>query len=138
MAYLAGTKNPVDTGDTYFNELGTSLANQTLTMRKLIRQKPISDKPPLSARVNYGRWVVSCPNCNNVEFAFEDGLFFCSQCNNGNGQTRQVVLPVKRKKIEDILGKRMIINRHWNPTETVNDLLAENIAENIERKIGEV
>lgn len=127
MIYLAGTKRAVDCGDTYFNELETSLSGQILQTRKLIRQKPISDKPPLLARVNHGRWVVSCPNCNNVEFAFEDGLFFCSQCENGDGKPIRVTLPSKRIEIETILGKRLIINRHWNVGETVEELTAENI-----------
>ncbi len=128
--YIAGVNRAVDTGDTYFAELETSLAQKILRMREFIKQKPISNKSPLETRVNHGRWIVDCPNCNNVEFAFEDGLFFCSQC--GKDESRQVIMPNERKQIESILGKRLIINRHWNPIETVEVLLTENIKHGIE------
>ena len=87
--YIAGVNRAIDIGDTYFRELGTTLSKQILKMRELIKQKTISDSPALLARINYGRWVVSCFNCNNVEFAFEDGLFYCSQCENGDKKTRR-------------------------------------------------
>ena len=132
MAYIAGVNRPVDTGDTYFAEISTALAHQTLMMRDRIKKIPSSELSPLFAKVNFGRWIVPCPNCNNVEFAFEDNLFLCTQCNNGDGKPRQVMLPTERKQIEEILGKRMIVNRHWIPTETINTLLAENIANRIE------
>jgi len=128
--YIAGANRAVDTGDTYFNELGTSLSQQVLKIRELIKQKPTSNKSPLFARVGHGRWIVDCPNCNNVEFAFEDGLFFCSQC--GKEETRQVILSPKCKQIEEILGKRLIKNRHWKPAETIENLIAENIEHGIE------
>lgn len=133
--YIAGAKRPVDTGDTYFNELATSLGRQTLKGREVIKLKPVSSKPPLFARINHGRWLVNCPNCNNVEYAFEDNLLFCSQCSNGDGETRRVVISGERKQIEDILGKRLITNRHWNILETTDKLIAENIEYGIEEAL---
>ena len=133
--YIAGANRAVDTGDTYFNELGTSLSKQVLRIRELIKQKPFSDKPPLQAKINYGRWVIECPNCNNAEFAFEDRLFFCTQCNNGNGELRKVILPTKRKQIEKVLGKRLIVNRHWKSGETIDSLIAENKEHGVEEAL---
>lgn len=132
MPYIAGVNRAVDTGDTYFNEIGTSLGQQILRTREIIKRMPISDEASLLARVNYSRWVVSCPNCDNVEFAFEDGLFFCSSCQNRNKKSRQVIMPKERYEIETILGKRLIKNRHWNSTETIEDLLVENKAHGVE------
>lgn len=132
MTYIAGVNRAVDTGNTYLNELQTSLSGQTLKNRELLKQKTISDEPPLFARIGHARWIVDCPNCNNVEFAFEDGFFFCSQCQNGNGKIRRVILPKERPEIESILGKRLIVNRHWRPVETIETLLAENIEHGIE------
>ena len=89
----------------------------------------ILDAKPLEARIEYSRYVVDCPNCNSAEFAFEDKLFFCSQCHNSDieGKARKVKMPKDRKKIEEILLKRSIKNRHWFPSETVEDLEKENL-----------
>ena len=138
MVYIAGVKSSVDTGDTYFQEIslspiaGSKLAKRKLAERKLAERGIVSKMPeydgnPVDARIEYARYIVDCPNCGNAEFAFEDKLFFCSACRNNDisGQARKVKMPKDRKKIEDILSKRMIVNRHWT-NETVEQLQAEN------------
>jgi hypothetical protein len=126
MAYLAGTNRSVDTGDTYFNELSKRINRNQL--------KKLKTDGTVEARIEYARYIVDCPNCNSAEFAFEDNLFFCSQCNNSDiqGKVRQVKMPKDRKQIEEILGKRAIKNRHWFPTESVKDLEKENISHGLE------
>jgi hypothetical protein len=131
--YIAGVKHAVDTGDTYFYEVGKeNIAGSPPARHKLIRDSiaklEIYDGKPLSARAEYSRWIVDCPNCGNAEFYFEDKLFLCSTCNNSNieGKVRKVKLPKERKEIETILGKRAIINRHWKESETLKDLESEN------------
>ena len=130
--YTAGVKHAIDTGDTYFYEVGQEvIAGSPPSRHKLVRDAiaklEVYDGKPLSARVEYSRWIVDCPNCNNAEFYFEDGLFFCSLCGNSNigGKVRKVKLPKERKEIESVLGKRAIRNRHWKEPETLKDLETE-------------
>ncbi len=135
--YIAGAKRAVDTGDTYLAELkglhvaASATAQKRSGERVRIARMPVSDDPPLKARVNYARWVVDCQNCGNAEFAFEDGLFLCSQCRNSNvgGQVRKVEMPAERAQIETALAKRNIVNRHWQPGEPVKQLEKENKVE---------
>jgi len=132
--YLSGTNRSVDTGDTYFNEISKdNISGRKLAVRFLKRDRilnlPITKGKQLQARAEYSRWIVDCPNCNSAEYAFEDNLFFCSQCHNSDiqGKARKVKMPKDRKTIEEILGKRAIKNRHWFPTETIADLEKENL-----------
>lgn len=134
ITYIAGINQAVDTGDTYFTEIaklpisGSRAAKEKLAERPIINNQPIYDGKPLDARIEYARYIVDCPNCHNAEFAFEDKLFLCSSCKNSDigGQVRKVKMPKERKQIEDVLGKRYIINRHWNPTESIEKLEKEN------------
>ena len=130
MVYLAGVNRAVDMGDTYFPEIvkarisGSVSAKDRLAERDIIKKQKLSGGQPLRARVEYSRWIVDCPNCNGAEFAFEDKRFLCSQCGNSDigGEIRKVIMPQKRKEIENILSKRKIINRHWYPNETMEML----------------
>ena len=133
MMYIAGVKHSVDTGDTYFYEVGQgNISGSPPARHKLIRENLQSREmvggKPLEARIEHARFLVDCPNCDNAEFFFEDKLFFCSQCKNSNveGKVYKVKTPKDRKKIEEILGKRPIKNRHWKEPETVEDLEKEN------------
>ncbi len=132
--YIAGVKLPVDTGDTYFAEIGKgnvsgSAPSRHRLVRDSIAKLEVYEGAPLSARVEHSRWIVDCPNCGSAEFYFEDGLFLCSLCGNSNinGKTYRVKMPKERNNIEKVLGKRAIVNRHWKNTETLKDLESENI-----------
>jgi len=138
MVHIAGVKNPVDTGDTYFGEIAAqSIAGSREAKLKLQRDRinklEVYDDKPLEAKINFARYVVDCPNCNSAEYAFEDKLFFCSLCHNSDigSKARKVKLPPERKKIEELLSKRKIKNRHWLPGETIEDLKKENKANGI-------
>lgn len=132
--YIAGSKNTIDTGDTYFQEI-SKLPNSgsVEAKRKLERQRikklEVYDGKPLEARIEYSRFIVDCPNCSGAEFFFEDKLFVCSQCKNSDieGRSRKVKPPNNRKEIEAVLVKRPIKNRHWFPDETLEDLKVENL-----------
>ena len=133
MSYISGSLRSIDTGDTYFDEISKeNISGRKLAVKFLQRDRilnlPIYDGKPLEARIEYARYIVDCPNCNSAEYAFEDKLFFCSQCLNSDiqGKVRKVKMPKDRKQIEDILGKRPIKNRHWFPNETIEDLEKEN------------
>ena len=134
MSYISGSLRSVDTGDTYFNEISKeNISGRKLAVKFLQRDGilnlPIYDGNPLEARIEHARFIVDCPNCNSAEYAFEDNLFFCSQCLNSDieGKSRKVKMPKDRKQIEGILGKRLIKNRHWFPAETIEDLENENL-----------
>ena len=136
--YLSGTNRSVDTGDTYFTEISKeNISGRKLAVRFLERDKiltlPVYDGKPLEARIEHARFIVDCPNCNSAEYAFEDKLFLCSQCLNTDiqGKVRKVKMPIQRKQIEDILSKRAIKNRHWFPSESVEDLEKENLKNGI-------
>ncbi len=122
MVYICGVSHSVDTGDSYFSEIGKlNVSGAEIARRSLQRDKlkntEVADEKPLEARIEFARWIVDCPNCHNAEFAFEDGLFFCSQCNNSDvgGNVKEVKMPKERQQIEIELGKRLIVNRHWTP-----------------------
>jgi len=132
--YLSGTNRSVDTGDTYFNEISKkNISGRKLAVKFLKRDRilnlPVTKGKQLLARAEYARWIVDCPNCNSAEYAFEDKLFFCSQCLNSDisGKSRKVVMPIERLQIESILSVRPIKNRHWYPNETIVDLQKENL-----------
>ena len=137
--YVAGATQAVDTGDTYFDNIAKlpisarPLALEKLAIRPILITRPLFGGKPFKARIEYARYVVDCPNCGNAEFAFEDKLFLCSICNNSDvaGQIRRVIMPPQRKEIEKALGKRKIINRHWNG-ETVEQLEKENLDMGVE------
>ena len=137
--YLAGTLFAVDTGDTYFNEISKeaisgSVDSKIKLQRERIKKKDLYTGLDLEARIEYARFIVDCPNCNNAEFAFEDGLFLCTTCKNSyiGNKVRKVKMPDKRKQIENVLSKRLIQNRHWTSKETMEDLENENIAHGLE------
>ncbi len=134
--YIAGEKTAVDTGDTYFAEIaklpvsGAEVGRRTLVEHANIAKLEKQGGKPLEARADYARWIVDCPNCNNAEFAFEDNLFFCSLCHNSHvgSKVLKVKIPNERKKIEDLLGKRPINNRHWSPKDTIEELENDNMS----------
>jgi RNase P subunit RPR2 len=128
----------VETGDTYFNEISQeSVSGRKQAVKFINRERILKllvlDKT-LEARIEHSRWIVDCPNCNSAEYAFEDGLFFCSQCLNSNvqGKAYRVKIPKERKQIENILSKRAIKNRHWYPKENVKELETENLKHGLE------
>jgi len=131
MTYLAGVNRAVDTGNTYFGELSKEDLSGAVYARQINREwlKKLDAGETVEARIEYARYIVDCPNCNSAEFAFEDNLFFCSQCKNSDiqGKVRKVKIPKDRIEIETILGERAIVNRHWLPKETLKDLSKENL-----------
>ena len=136
--YIPGVNRPVDTGDTYFDEVGKeNISGSPSARHKLIRatlgKLPVAGVQDLEARAEHARWIVDCPNCGSAEFYFEDKLFLCSLCGNSDveGKARKVKMPKTRNDIEVILGKRKIKNRHWRKPETVEDLEKESISHEI-------
>lgn len=83
--------------------------------------------------VNHGRWVVDCPDCAGAQLACKtDHRFMCNECGNVviGGLWRPVEWPEDKVGlgIEAALKVRPPANQNWVPGETVDDLLAENLA----------
>lgn len=84
----------------------------------------------LNARVDHGRWIVDCSDCNNAQLVGDEDLrFFCVKCENAanGGQWREIIWPSDAEEIEDVLAVRPTENRHWRAGETVSDLKTENV-----------
>lgn len=100
------------------------------------------------AFVNTGRILARC-ECGNHEYVcFDEPIFFCMQCGNGNsGEARPVLFPLDWAEIEAALIARPIFpgpgldevqsvfrsrpvmpgwKRNWTPDISLEELLAEN------------
>ncbi|KKN16962.1 hypothetical protein LCGC14_0970790 [marine sediment metagenome] len=97
-----------------------------MAKRRLVPQG-VADVAPLKARVNHGRWLVDC-ECAGAELAFEEGLFICLSCFNleHGHKYRPVIFPKHRKAIELALMSRPVVNRNWEPGESLAFLKADN------------
>ena len=87
------------------------------------------DATPAVAYVNYDRWLVDCPECNNGILAAVGRPVWCCNCGNTSldGLGRPVVWPEEREQIDTLLGVRPgPANRNWYPRETVDDLAQQN------------
>ncbi|MEE8466452.1 MAG: hypothetical protein V3S68_08250 [Dehalococcoidia bacterium] len=97
------------------------------------RYDGIAAGQPIDARVDLGRWIVSCEDCGSGVCIEPDvPVFMCPKCDR-SGKWRPVVMPSDREQIEEILLMRpgfreSNLNRFWFPGESVNQLVMENVA----------
>lgn len=114
---------------------------------KFIDQKAKGE--PVKAEINAGRWIAKCPDCAGAEAVSSiDPIFYCFSCGNEKvgGRWREVVFPENKGEIEAALLKRRVkyrsgrdeisraltakpdpLPRAWTPTESVEDLLEQNM-----------
>ena len=83
------------------------------------------------AYVNHGRWIANCPfACGGAERVFTDN-FMCRECLNAPVRHHPIplVLPSDDdiRAIEAALVVRPVINRNWEPNESIGALLVENV-----------
>ena len=99
----------------------------------------------IKARINHGRLIADCPNCSGAEFAALGMLFYCSSEFGGPdgwknakaaGKVFDVEFPDELPDILNILLVRPIENRNWEPGETVEFLVAENIEHGLPARAG--
>lgn len=87
-------------------------------------------EPVVIAVVRQGRWMTACPFCTSWQHASStEHWFFCAACMNGlvGNLAVPVVWPEEAGEIEAVLLERpFIVNRNWEPHETVDDLRREN------------
>ena len=88
------------------------------------------------AFVNHGRWMVECEVCVTAVLVDpNDLLFYCPGCAT-NGSWKRIVMPDERPEIERLLLLRPgwqgnAPNRNWLPSETVQDVIADNLANGV-------
>lgn len=85
----------------------------------------------LKARIDWGRWLVDCPDCPSAAMVSEnERVYWCLSCGNASVKFawRKVQMPQARKSIEAALMKRPAaqpnnaVTRNWKPGETVAEL----------------
>jgi hypothetical protein len=99
--------------------------------REPIVPKQVAPGQAIQVYVNHGRWIAECPDCRGAQVAARsDPRFFCVDCLNAwcGGRWVRLVWPPDASDIEALLLKRETHHRNWSPGESVNDLLAENVA----------
>jgi hypothetical protein len=106
-----------------------------------IQNEIAAAQPAIEARVDHGRWLCDCPNCNGAELVTQDDpIFLCLTCGNSQveGRFLKVIFPNAntRREIEALLVDRPLMNRNWNIGETIADLAAENAAHGIPERGG--
>ena len=134
-----------------FEDLGAKRADgTTMTFREFILETffrmqgkpvpaiPVGPLPQYPARINWGRWLVDCPNCNSaLDVTPTDTIGLCLDCGT---EWFEVVFPPPGLKVavETILlrrpGNRAKIFPHsnWSPGETVAQLQLENLEHGLE------
>lgn len=84
------------------------------------------------ACIREGRWAVLCPFCPSAQYGSPaDPKFHCVNCGllTHTNQWLRVLYPQNWQDIEKVLDVRPnMYNRNWEPDETLDDLLAENLA----------
>lgn len=82
------------------------------------------------AYVNWGRWVVDCPDCSNAQLACRtDHRFLCNECGNvavGN-KWRPVQWPADVQAVENLLANRPKEFQNWVPGESTMTLATDNL-----------
>lgn len=84
----------------------------------------------IQAYLNWGRWVVDCPDCRNAQLACRtDPRFMCNECGNvASGKLwRPVEWPPNVQAIETLLQNRPVENQNWTPSESRVGLAIENL-----------
>lgn len=127
----------------YIHEIQTTrrhgLGSMESWLRGLLKMRlpsEVLDTPLRFARVEQGRWLIDCPDCNGATLAdLEDPRFFCPDCQNAmsGGVWLRVMLPPNVAAIEHELLKRPIVNRNWTPGETVGALKADNAIHGVDQ-----
>lgn len=114
---------------TNWNDFKVSKVIPEMARHGLKDQGSLLAGEPLKAYVNNGRWIVSC-ECGGAEYAWEEEVFMCQSCWNARHghKFRPAVFPSYRRQIEEVLELRLLPNRNWYESETVDDLKKENEA----------
>lgn len=106
--------------------------------------KPIAKKQKLylHPRLNHGRWITDCPDCNGAELAWRGVDFQCMSemalFELGRAENPPPIYKLQWKSPKEemqaikILRLRKLENMNWAHNETINDLRAQNRKAGIE------
>ena len=80
------------------------------------------------ARLNWGRWIADCPDCNGAEMVYEGRAFICGSCFPAylGGTKHEVVFPPEKAEIDRAVLGRPVANMNWERGETVAFLKRDN------------
>lgn len=84
----------------------------------------------LGARLNHGRWIVDCPECNGAELVTPDLRFRC-QSGTHLAVEYAVRVPLEAEWIMQLVAHRPVVNQNWQPGETLEDLARDNAAHGV-------
>ena len=103
----------------------------TLSREEVVDKAVRGDFPspkgkPVVAYVNHDRWVADCV-CGGAELVSPGEPMLCGSC----GTTSKVGFPKDAQMIEKLLTVREPPARNWFPSETADELLAQNIENGI-------
>jgi hypothetical protein len=109
---------------------GITLSDYQHAHARYVVTQPGAPQPHTSAlslvmAINHGRWVVDCPECHGGVTTFLDAPE--ARCWTCGAIFRHVVWPDRRRDIERVLLQRLPIHRNWTPTETLDQLIADNL-----------
>lgn len=87
---------------------------------------------PVYAKIVRNQWVADCGECQGSIIIEPGQPFMCIEClNTSNGHyARPILWPDDRSRLQIesiLLGRYQYINRNWEPGETIEMLIAENI-----------
>lgn len=93
----------------------------------------LNESDPLLASICRSAWVVHCDVCHEQLFIEPGEVYFCPNCLNAKhgNRARLVIFPNEsdRAEIEKLLLKRVVPDtRNWNASETIGDLVKEQIS----------
>jgi hypothetical protein len=87
-------------------------------------------EPNCYLELNHGRWIVNCWNC---PMAYAEVRGIPEMCGNCGAQLEVVYPnPTFRSNVEEVVASRPEENRNWTPGETLDMLIAENIAHGVD------
>lgn len=122
------TEKLVTTKDLIAKRQAESLADLRKALGKMTNKSIREGKAigkPVSAFVDYGRWVAQC-ECNGAEIVDPDvPEFFCFSCGNesNGGRLRPVIFPNEIKEIEkQLLSVKDTAFRYWKADESMDKL----------------
>lgn len=96
--------------------------------------------------LNHGRWIVECPRCTwaaqgaiedfRRQHSFECGRLPSGLVVGGCGYKDELGIPAAQTvaAIERIVGARPAVNKNWYPSESLDDLRAQNAEHEIEER----
>jgi len=94
----------------------------------------------VQAEINHGRWIAHCACGGAEDVAPAEPVFYCLSCGNADNDGRVMKIefpdPSDREAIEaELLKRPEMETRNWLPSETMDDLIAENRKHGLDEQV---